>query len=49
MVTGRLDGHLAGRMERCILNCSTQDEAELKLVWLLASLLVAGRMMSFIF
>jgi len=49
MVAGRLDGRLAGRMEQCILNCSTQDKAELKLVWLLASLLVAGRMMSFIF
>lgn len=49
MVTGRLDGHLTGRMEQCILNFSTQDKAELKLVSLLASLLVAGRMMSFIF
>jgi len=49
MVTGRLDGRQAGRMEQCSLNCSTQDEAELTLIWLLASLLVAGRMISFIF
>jgi len=49
MVTSRLDGRLAGRMEHCILNYSIQDEAELTLVWLLASLLVAGRMMSFNF
>jgi len=34
MVTGRLDGCLAGRMEQFILNCSMQDEAELTLVCL---------------
>jgi hypothetical protein len=49
MVTGRLDVCLAGRMEQCILNCSVQDKADLKLVWLLASLRVAGKMKSFIF
>jgi hypothetical protein len=29
MVTGRLDGRLAGRMEQFILNGSAQDEVEL--------------------
>jgi hypothetical protein len=49
MVTGRLDGCLAGRMELCILNGSAQDEAEAKPVQSLASLLVAGRKKSLIF
>jgi hypothetical protein len=48
MVAGRLDGHLAGRTEHCILNGSAQDEAELKPVRSLASSLVTGRMKSFI-
>jgi hypothetical protein len=49
MVTGRLDGHLAGRMEQCNLNGSVQDEAKPKTVWSPASSLGAGRMKSFIF
>jgi hypothetical protein len=48
MVAGRLDGCLAGRMEQCIFNESAPYEAEPKPVLALASLLVTGRIKSFI-
>lgn len=48
MVTGRLDGCLAGKMEQCILNGSTQDEAEPKPVLALAGSVLAGIIKSFI-
>jgi len=47
MVTGRLDGCLARRMEQYILNGSGQGKAKPQLVWSLGSLLVTGRSLSF--
>jgi len=44
-----LDGHVAGRMEQHILSVIVQDKAETKPIHLLASLLVTGKMTSFIF
>jgi len=48
VVTGRLDGCLAGRMEQCILNGSAQDVAEPKPVLALASSMHAEKIKSFI-
>jgi hypothetical protein len=49
MLAGRLDSHLAGRMEQCILNGSAQYEAKPKPVQSPHSSLGAGRIKSFIF